>query len=58
MKYVRLFYRSEEVSLLIQRVAHKRRAQDWMFVWRTAEFLFTSAREKAMRRKERKEDEC
>lgn len=32
MKYVRPFHRSEEVSWLVQRVVHKRRAQQWIFM--------------------------
>lgn len=54
MKYVRPFHRSQEVNLLVQRVPHERRAQHWIFVWRTAVFLFYSGREKELRRKERK----
>ena len=57
MKYVKPFHRSEEVSLLFQRVraALKRRAQDWLFAWRTASVLFNSSREEELGRKVRKE---
>ena len=37
------------------RAALKRRAQDWLFAWRTASVLFHSIREEELGRKGRKE---
>lgn len=57
MRYMRPFHRSEEVSLLFQKVtaALKRRAQNRTFAWRTVLILSHGSREDKLGRKEKKE---